>query len=67
MTAYRCEFEDGVGRRRDVRPLELTASDADDLAEQVHGAVERFLVSRLVEVHVDLEEGKGWVYAGLGW
>lgn len=55
-TQYLCEF-DRVGARRGVPPLDTSATDAEELAEQVYKAIRRVLSSREIGVVVDLEKG----------
>ncbi len=62
-TTYRVEF-DQVGRTHDVLPLVAQAAGADDLAEQVYRHARPHLRSRDIDVHVDLELGRGWIQCG---
>jgi hypothetical protein len=60
---YRVTYE-RVGRRRDVPPLVVIAAGADDLSEKVYNDVRPYLMSRDVEVSVDLESMKGFIFCG---
>jgi hypothetical protein len=63
---YRVTFEDGrIGRRRDINPVIVNATDADELAEAVFRYAKPFLMSRDVEVSADLEAMSGTIYCGL--
>lgn len=45
-------------------PVDLKATDAEDLAGQVWGHIRRFMASTGIEVVVDLERKRGQIYAG---
>lgn len=60
---YRVTYE-RVGRRRDIPPLTVVAAGADDLAERIYDDVRKYLLSRWPEVHVDLEEMRGFILCG---
>lgn len=53
-----------IGRNRAVPPLDVKAADADDLAEQIHRYARPHLLSRDVEVVVDLAEMRGTIFCG---
>lgn len=53
-----------IGRNREVPPLDVRATDADDLAQQIHQYARPHLMSRDVEVVVDLGEMRGSIFAG---
>lgn len=61
---FRVTF-DRVGRHHQVPALDVTAWDADDVAEQVHRYARRYLASRDVEVVVDLSAGNGTIFCGV--
>ncbi|WP_293783599.1 hypothetical protein [uncultured Aeromicrobium sp.] len=61
-TEYLVSFE-RVGRRHDVAPLKVSASDVFDLAEKIYRYVRPMLASREIEV-VTPDEGKGSILAG---
>jgi len=60
---YLCDFE-RIGRNHAVPPLEIEATDADELAFHVYTYSRRFLASHDIVVSVDLEEGRGFINAG---
>lgn len=62
---YRVIF-DRIGRSRDVAPLEMEidVNGPNHLAELIHQYARPHLLSRDVEVVVDLEQGKGWIICG---
>ncbi|MGS2645930.1 hypothetical protein [Streptosporangium sp. G12] len=60
---YRVTYE-RVGRRRDVPPLVVIAAGANHLADLIHADARPYLMSRDVEVYVDLEAMKGWISCG---
>jgi hypothetical protein len=62
-TAYRVEF-DRIGRTHDVAPLDVSAVDADALAESIYRYARPHLRSRDVEVVVDLEAMRGSILCG---
>lgn len=63
MKTYTVTF-DRIGRNHDVRPLTIGADDEAELAEAVYRYARPHLRSRDVEVVVDLEVGKGNIFAG---
>ncbi|MEY9876602.1 hypothetical protein ABH931_006112 [Streptacidiphilus sp. MAP12-33] len=71
MTLYQITYE-RVGRHGSKRPdsppapppYQLRAADVDELAQEIHRDVRRYLGSRYVEVAVNLEEMRGLVLAG---
>ncbi len=62
MSTYTATF-DRIGRHHDIQSLEVTG-DADQIAETVYRYARKFLGSRDVDVHVDLEEMHGHIYCG---
>jgi hypothetical protein len=63
MTTYRVTFN-RVGRNRSVASVTATVDGANHLAEVIHQHVRPHLMSRDVEVVVDLDKGTGMVLAG---
>jgi hypothetical protein len=63
MKKYVVTF-DRIGRSRDVAPLECDATCADELAEQVYRYARPHLLSRDVNVVVDLTAAKGEIFCG---
>lgn len=63
MKKYKVTF-DRIGRRRDVPPAELTAETDADLADQIHIAASRYLLSREYDVYANIETGKGYIDGG---
>lgn len=53
-----------VGRSNGIRPTMFNARGAEDLAEQVHRRLRRYLASSWFDVSVDLESGRGLIEAG---
>lgn len=65
MTAlrrFRCT-SDRIGRHHARFVFEVDAADAQDLAEALHAAVGKHLLSADYEVTVDLDRGVAWI----GW
>jgi len=63
-TNYRVTFE-RIGRNHDVEPMTFEeVDDADELAALVFQRSRRYLLSREVDVVVDLEEMTGRIYTG---
>lgn len=50
--------------RNSVPPLDTKATDAHDLAEQIHRYARPHLMSRDIEVVVDLADMRGSIFAG---
>lgn len=60
----RCKF-DRIGRRHDVDDLEVEAPvSANDLAERVYHHARKYLGSKVFEVDLSLEEGRGLIEWG---
>jgi hypothetical protein len=64
VKTYQVTF-DRIGRNHDVAPLTAEAGDAGQLAEVIYRYARPHLVSRDIEVSVDLGAGKGYVFAGI--
>lgn len=62
LRRFRCTT-DRIGRTRSNLTFWIGATDADDLAEQLHTVCRRYLFSPSFDVDVDLDAGKAWV----GW
>lgn len=59
---------DRIGRRRTPPDLNTEATSADDLAAKIHRYARKFMLSRDIHVHVELDEkgdGKGHITAGV--
>ncbi|MFF5670313.1 hypothetical protein ACFY8S_09275 [Streptomyces hygroscopicus] len=69
MSRYQITFE-RVGRHggrngsKPPAPITVEAADGPDLAAQVLTHSRRYLASRAVEIHIDLDAGCGWLIAG---
>jgi hypothetical protein len=63
MTTYRVTF-DRVGRNHSVDPITATVDGVNHLAEVIYQHARPHLMSRDVEVVVDLDQGTGMVLAG---
>lgn len=63
MTNYTVTFE-RIGRERNLPPLVVEADGPDHLAEVVYHHARPHLVSRDVEVVVDLGAGTGQIFCG---
>jgi hypothetical protein len=63
MSRYRLTF-DRIGRNHDVAPLDLDLDDPDEIAEKVYRHARPHLRSRDVEVHIDLDAGRGFIFCG---
>jgi hypothetical protein len=63
MTKFKLQFE-RIGRNHAIGAREFEARDADHLAEQVYDLARRHMVSRDLDVSLNLEEGNGNIYAG---
>lgn len=67
---YRVTYE-RVGRRGGrngtppPQPLEVWVMSADQLAEKVYDDVRKYLASRQVSIDIDLETGRGQIFAGM--
>lgn len=61
--AYVVTFE-RVGRHRDLPPLTVRARDGDHLAQEIYRYVRPSLMSRDVEIVVDVETGEGNIFCG---
>jgi hypothetical protein len=53
-----------LGRNHSVPPLTVDSADPDVIAEAVYREARKHLVSRDVEVEVDLTAGQVFVFAG---
>lgn len=63
---YLVTFNDRrIGRNRQVEPLQCEADDADQLAALIYRYARPHLLSRDVEVVVDLEKMAGGIFAGI--
>ena len=64
MAEYLVTFE-RIGRNHDVQPLTVGAVSGDELAEAVYDYARPMLVSRDIEVFVNLDEGRGFIACGM--
>lgn len=64
MSGYVCTFE-RIGRTHTVPPLVVDDGDADEIAFHVYNYARKYLLSRDVEVVVNLAELRGTIYAGM--
>lgn len=62
-TQYLVRFE-RIGRTAKGVLLDTFAVDADDLASVIFHYAKPMIVSKMFEVTVDLEQGKGWIEGG---
>jgi hypothetical protein len=60
---HRVEFV-RIGRNHNVPPIEVSAANADEIAEVVWRVARRHLISRDFDVTVDLDAGKGYIEGG---
>jgi len=60
---YLVKFE-RVGRNHDVAPLNVVGDDPNEIAEQIFRYAAPKLLSRDVDVHVDLSDRTGCITAG---
>ena len=56
---------DRISRNHDVPPLTITATNPDDIAEEIYQYARPHLRSHDIEVIVDLGQGDGFITAGL--
>jgi hypothetical protein len=68
-TVVTVRFDDNhIGRRHNVEPLRTSMTAADSLAGKIHRYASRYLGSRDVDVHLDIDAdthiGTGSVYVG---
>lgn len=61
---YLCRFE-RVGRNHSVPPLGVEGDSADEIAFHIYTYAKKYLMSRGVEVSVDLEKLQGTIYCGM--
>lgn len=54
-----------VGRCYNVTPLQVRATDADDLAEKIWYHIAPCVVSGTADIQVDLANGTGVIFEGL--
>ena len=61
---YTIKFE-RIGRRYDIADLVVITDDVDDLSAQIYAYARPYLGSRDIDVILDLENHKGYIFCGM--